>query len=46
MAGHWVGGRLFTVIYEERSDPEGEYLHWVTLWKSTKEERKLYEKHS
>ena len=42
----WVGGRLFTVIYEERSDLAGEYLHLVTLWKSTKEERKLYEKHS
>jgi uncharacterized DUF497 family protein len=42
----WVGNRLFTVIYEERSDGEGEYLHLVTLWQSTKEERRLYEKHS
>ncbi len=42
----WVGDRLYTVIYEERYDREGEYLHLVTLWKSTKEERKLYEKHS
>lgn len=42
----WVGDRLFTVIYEERTDREGEYLHLVTLWKSTKEERRLYEKHS
>lgn len=42
----WVGTRLFTVIYEERADQEGEYLHLVTLWKSTKEERSLYEKHS
>lgn len=42
----WVDGRLFTVIYEERSDHQGEYLHLVTLWKSTKEERRLYEKYS
>ncbi|HJT25754.1 MAG TPA: BrnT family toxin [bacterium] len=42
----WVGTRLFTVIYEERSDREGEYVHLVTLWKSTKEERRLYEKHA
>jgi uncharacterized DUF497 family protein len=40
----WVGGRLFTVIYEERVDRAGEYLHLVTLWRSTKEERRLYEK--
>jgi uncharacterized DUF497 family protein len=42
----WVGERLYTVIYEERTDRNGEYLHLVTLWKSTKEERKLYEDHS
>jgi uncharacterized DUF497 family protein len=42
----WVGERLYTVIYEERSDRDGEYLHLVTLWKSTKEERNLYEKYS
>jgi uncharacterized DUF497 family protein len=42
----WVGDRLYTVIYEERTDHDGEYLHLVTLWKSTKEERKLYEKHT
>lgn len=42
----WVGERLYTVIYEERKDREGEYLRLVTLWKSTKEERKLYEKHA
>jgi uncharacterized DUF497 family protein len=42
----WVGGRLFSVIYEERADKFGEYLHLVTLWQSTKEERRLYEKKS
>ncbi len=40
----WVGDRLYSVIYEERT--EGEYLHLVTLWKSTKEERDLYEEYS
>lgn len=42
----WVGNRLFSVIYEERSDKSGEYLHLVTLWQSTKEERRLYEENS
>jgi uncharacterized DUF497 family protein len=42
----WVGGRLYSVIFEIREDEEGEYYHLVTLWKSTKEERKLYEKKS
>jgi uncharacterized DUF497 family protein len=42
----WVGNNLFTVIYEERVDQDGDYLHLVTLWKSTKEERRLYAKHA
>ena len=42
----WVGIRLFTVIFEVREDQEGEYCRLVTLWKSTKEERKLYEENS
>ncbi|MGE4233977.1 MAG: hypothetical protein AB7F43_11665 [Bacteriovoracia bacterium] len=42
----WVQGRLFSVVYEERQDEVGIYYHLVTLWKSTKEEQKLYEKHS
>ncbi len=42
----WVGGRLYSVIFETRSDSEGEYHHLVTLWKATRHERKLYEKHS
>jgi len=42
----WVGDRLYTVIFEVRDDEQGEYLHLVTLWKSTREERRLYEEHS
>jgi uncharacterized DUF497 family protein len=42
----WVGGRLYTLIYEVREDQEGEYYHLVTLWKATKEEKELYEEHS
>ena len=40
----WVYGELFSVIFEVREDDDGEYYHIVTLWKATKEERKLYEK--
>jgi uncharacterized DUF497 family protein len=42
----WVGGRLYSVILEFREDEDGEVLHLVTLWKSTKEEVRLYEKNS
>ena len=42
----WVGERLYTVIFEVREDEEGEYCHLVTLWKSTREERNLYEENS
>jgi uncharacterized DUF497 family protein len=42
----WIGGRLFTVIFEMREDQNGEYCWLVTLWKSTKEEKKLYEENS
>jgi len=42
----WVGDRLFSVIFEAREDEEGEILHLVTLWKSTKEEIRLYEENS
>lgn len=42
----WVGDRLYKVIFEVRGDEEGEYVHLVTLWKSTREERILYEEHS
>ena len=42
----WVAGRLYSLIYEIREDEEGEYYHQVTLWKSTREEQRIYEKRS
>ncbi len=39
----WVKARLFTVIFEIREDRMGEYYHLVTLWRSTQEEKQLYE---
>jgi uncharacterized DUF497 family protein len=42
----WVKGKLYSVIYEIREDENGEYYHLVTLWKSTKQEEKLYEEYS
>jgi hypothetical protein len=42
----WVGQRLYSLIFEPREDEEGEFYHLVTLWKSTREERELYEEHS
>ncbi len=42
----WVGERLYSVIFEIRKDAEGEFYHLVTLWKATREERKLYEEHA
>ena len=39
----WVSGRLYSVIFEIGEDTDGEYCHLITLWKATKEERKLYE---
>lgn len=39
----WVDARLYTMVFEERTDDEGEYYHLVTLWKSTKAERLKYE---
>jgi uncharacterized DUF497 family protein len=41
-----VRGKLYTVIFEQREDGQGEYYHLVTLWKSTKQERKAYEEHT
>ena len=40
----WVKGRLYSLILEIREDKDGEYFHLVTLWKSTRQEKKLYEK--
>lgn len=42
----WVGERLYSLIFEVREDEHGEYYHFVTLWKATREEQRLYEKHS
>lgn len=42
----WVGTRLFSVIFEIREDTEGEVVHLVTLWRSTKEEIRTYEENS
>ena len=42
----WVKGELYSVIFEVRGDAEGEYHYLITLWKATKEERKLYEENS
>ena len=39
----WAKGVIYSVIFEIREDSEGEYCHLVTLWKSTKQEIKLYE---
>ena len=42
----WAKGELYSVIFDVRQDAEGEYYHLITLWKATKEERKLYEENS
>lgn len=42
----WVGDRLFSLIFEVCEDEEGEYYHLVTLWKSAREEKKLYAENS
>jgi uncharacterized DUF497 family protein len=42
----WVGDRVYSVIFEIREDEEGEILHLITLWKSTREEVRLYEENS
>ena len=39
----WVAERLYSLVFEIRRDDEGEILHLVTLWKSTRQEVKLYE---
>lgn len=42
----WVGDRLYSLIFEIREDREGEYYHLVTLWRATRAEQELYEKHA
>ncbi len=46
LAVGWVGNRMYSVIFEIREDEEGEVLHLVTLWRSTKEEVRSYEENS
>lgn len=42
----WVQGELYTVVYEDRKDKDGEYYHLVTLWKATKREKLNYEENT
>lgn len=42
----WVKGQLYSLVFESRSDEQGEYYHLVTLWKATKEEKAQYEANS
>jgi len=42
----WVRQKLYALIFEIREDEDGEYYHFVTLWKATAEEQHLYEEHS
>ena len=39
----WVNRQLYALIFEIRNDEKGEYYHFVTLWKATKEEQSLYD---
>jgi uncharacterized DUF497 family protein len=39
----WVKGELYSIIFEVREDLVGEYCHFVTLWRATREEREIYE---
>ncbi len=42
----WVRDRIYSVIFEHRAGADGEVLHLVTLWRSTKEEVRIYEENS
>ena len=42
----WVQGELYTVVYEDRKDKDGDYYHFVTLWKATKREKLIYEENT
>ena len=42
----WVNEHLYSLIYEVREDADGQYYHLVTLWRSTREEQRLYEEFS
>jgi uncharacterized DUF497 family protein len=38
----WCSGRLCSVIFEVRQDPQGQYYRPITAWKATKEEQQIY----
>lgn len=38
----WSRGRLCSVIFEVRRDPDGDYLHLITAWKATTQEEEAY----
>lgn len=38
----WCQGNLCSVIFEVRQDGHGEYLHLITLWRSTRQEQEFY----
>jgi uncharacterized DUF497 family protein len=42
----WVAAQLYTLIFEMREDKGGEYYHFVTLWRSTRQEQELYEQNT
>lgn len=42
----WVHGKLYSLVFEMREDDDSEYYHLITLWKATRQERELYDKHS
>ena len=42
----WVKDRLYSLVFEVREDSDGEYYHLVTLWRSTREEKRLYAENS
>lgn len=42
----WVDHCLYSVIFEIREDADGEYIHLVTLWRSTRGEIQLYEENT
>jgi uncharacterized DUF497 family protein len=42
----WVGARMYSLIFEVHEDIEREYYRLITLWRSTNEERNLYEENS
>ena len=42
----WVSAQLYSLIFEMREDKAGEYYHFITLWRSTRQEQELYEQNT